>query len=137
LNAGQPFPHRATPRLGYKQGAYYFHFDGIKIALTCGFSAVLDESLRWLLNGAPMKWFRLSAMLLTFFMTCGTAFAHGAGMHLPHFGKSKQGKSYGTVQYRVVGGQLQRSKKPATLRSLNKNHNHDLKDIFKGCGHEG
>ena len=42
-----------------------------------------------------------------------------------------------TVQYRVVGGQLQRSKKPATLRSLNKNHNHDLKDIFKGGGHEG
>ncbi len=33
----------------------------------------------------------------------------------------------------VVEGQLQRSKKPATLRGLNDNHNHDLKDIFKGA----
>jgi len=35
--------------------------------------------------------------------------------------------------YRVVEGQLQRSKKPVTLRGLNDNHNHDLKDIFKGA----
>jgi hypothetical protein len=33
--------------------------------------------------------------------------------------------------YRVVEQQLQRSKKPATLRGLNDNHN--LKDIFKGA----
>jgi hypothetical protein len=32
-----------------------------------------------------------------------------------------------------VEGQLQRSKKPVTLRGLNDNHNHDLKDIFKGA----
>jgi len=38
-----------------------------------------------------------------------------------------------TEQYCVVDGQLQRSKKPTTLCSLNKNHNHDLKDIFKGA----
>jgi len=29
--------------------------------------------------------------------------------------------------------QLQRPKKPVTLRGLNDNHNHDLKDIFKGA----
>ena len=40
--------------------------------------------------------------------------------------------TYDSAQYRVVEGQLQRSKKPATVRGLNKNHNHDLKDIFKG-----
>jgi hypothetical protein len=33
----------------------------------------------------------------------------------------------------VVEGQLQRSKKPVTLRGLNQDHNHDLKDIFKGA----
>ena len=38
-----------------------------------------------------------------------------------------------SAQYRVVKGQLQRSKKPVTLRGLNDNHNHDLKDIFKGA----
>jgi transposase len=34
-----------------------------------------------------------------------------------------------SAQYRYAGGQLQRSKKPAMLRSLNENHNHDLKAI--------
>jgi hypothetical protein len=34
-----------------------------------------------------------------------------------------------SAPYRVVKGQLQRSKKPVTLRGLNDNHNHDLKDI--------
>jgi len=38
-----------------------------------------------------------------------------------------------SAQYRVVEGQLQRSKKPVTLRGLNQDHNHDLKDIFKGA----
>jgi transposase len=28
---------------------------------------------------------------------------------------------------------LQRSKKPATVRGLNKDYNHDLKDMFKGA----
>ena len=30
-------------------------------------------------------------------------------------------------------GELRRSKRPATVRGLNKDHNHDLKDIFKGA----
>ena len=42
-------------------------------------------------------------------------------------------ETHDSAQYCVVEGQLQRSKKPVTLRGLNKNHNHDLKDIFKGA----
>jgi transposase len=42
-------------------------------------------------------------------------------------------ETHDSAQYCVVEGQLQRSKKPGTLRGLNKNHNHDLKDIFKGA----
>jgi len=42
-------------------------------------------------------------------------------------------ETHDSAPYRVVEGQLQRSKKPVTLRGLNSNHNHDLKDIFKGA----
>jgi hypothetical protein len=42
-------------------------------------------------------------------------------------------ETHDSAQYRVVEGQLQRSNKPVTLRGLNTNHNHDLKDIFKGA----
>ena len=42
-------------------------------------------------------------------------------------------ETHDSAQYRVLEGQLQRSKKPVTLRGLNKNHNHDLKAIFKGA----
>jgi Transposase IS116/IS110/IS902 family len=36
-------------------------------------------------------------------------------------------------EYRIVHGQLQRSRKILAIRGLNKNHNHDLKNIFKGA----
>jgi hypothetical protein len=36
-------------------------------------------------------------------------------------------------EYRIVEGQLKRSKKFLAIRGLNQNHNHDLKDIFKGA----
>ena len=36
-------------------------------------------------------------------------------------------------EYRFAGGELQRSKKRATPRGLNENHNHDLKNVFKGA----
>lgn len=36
-------------------------------------------------------------------------------------------------EYRYVEGQLRRSQKPAALRGLNWNHNHDLKWIFKSA----
>jgi transposase len=42
-------------------------------------------------------------------------------------------KTYDSGEYRFVGGQLKRSKKAVTVRGLNKNHNHDLKNIFKGA----
>jgi transposase len=36
-------------------------------------------------------------------------------------------------EYRIEGGQLKRSKKAFAVRGLNKNHNHDVKNIFKGA----
>jgi transposase len=42
-------------------------------------------------------------------------------------------ETHDSAQYRVAEGQLQLSKKPATVRGLNKDYNHDLKDIFKGA----
>ena len=38
-----------------------------------------------------------------------------------------------SAQYRYVRGQLQRAKKPQQIRGLNRNHNHEMKDIFKGA----
>ena len=46
-------------------------------------------------------------------------------------------ETHDSAQYRYVGGQLQRSKKPQQLRGLNQNHNHEMKEIFKRCGHPG
>jgi hypothetical protein len=37
------------------------------------------------------------------------------------------------AQYRFVRGQLQRAKKPQQIRGLNRNHNHEMKEIFKGA----
>lgn len=42
-------------------------------------------------------------------------------------------ETHDSGQYRAVEGQLQRWKKLITLRGLNKDHNHELKDIFKGA----
>jgi len=42
-------------------------------------------------------------------------------------------RAYDSGEYRFVGGQLKRCKKAVTIRGLNKNHNHDLKNIFKGA----
>jgi transposase len=36
-------------------------------------------------------------------------------------------------EYRILQGQLKRSKKLLAIRGLNANHNHDLKNIFKGA----
>jgi transposase len=38
-----------------------------------------------------------------------------------------------SAQHRFVDGQLRRSKKPQQLRGLNRNHNHDMKAIFKSA----
>src|ERR1700741_534854 len=42
-------------------------------------------------------------------------------------------RTYDSGEYRFVGRQRKRSKKAVTIRGLNKNHNHDLKNIFKGA----
>ena len=42
-------------------------------------------------------------------------------------------ETHDSGEYRAVKGQLQRAKKQATVRGLNRDHNHDLKDIFKGA----
>ncbi len=42
-------------------------------------------------------------------------------------------KTYDSGEYRIVEGQLKRSKKFLAIRGLNTNHNHDLKNIFKGA----
>ena len=36
-------------------------------------------------------------------------------------------------EYRVVKGQIERKKKPVFIRGLNRNHNHDLKNLFKSA----
>ena len=36
-------------------------------------------------------------------------------------------------EYRFSGGELQAAKKSPALRGLNVNHNHDLKNLFKGA----
>jgi len=38
-----------------------------------------------------------------------------------------------SANHRVVDGQLERKKKSAEIRGLNRNYNHDLKNIFKGA----
>jgi len=38
-----------------------------------------------------------------------------------------------SADHRYVEGQLQRSRKPASIRGLNENHNHDLKNLFKSA----
>ena len=42
-------------------------------------------------------------------------------------------KTYTSGEYRFEGSQLKRSKKTLAIRGLNRNHNHDLKNIFKGA----
>src|SRR5437667_663225 len=61
-------------------------------------------------------------------------------MQTPHRFRSKRQlwtysglgiETHDSAQYRYVGGQVQRSKKPQQLRGLNQNHNHEMKEIFK------
>ncbi len=42
-------------------------------------------------------------------------------------------RTYASGEYRFVAGQLTRSKKVLAVRGLNRNHNHDLKNIFQGA----
>jgi len=42
-------------------------------------------------------------------------------------------ETYSSAEHRCIKGELQRSKKPASIRGLNRNHNHDLKNLFKSA----
>jgi hypothetical protein len=42
-------------------------------------------------------------------------------------------ETHSSADHRRVAGQLQRTKKPVSIRGLNENHNHDLKNLFKGA----
>jgi transposase len=42
-------------------------------------------------------------------------------------------ETHDSAQFRFVRGQLQRSKKPQQIRGLNRNHNHEMKEIFKSA----
>jgi len=63
-------------------------------------------------------------------------------MQTPHRFRSKRQlwtysglgiETHDSAQYRFVSGQLQRAKKPQQVRGLNRNHNHEMKEIFKGA----
>ena len=41
--------------------------------------------------------------------------------------------THSSADHRYVEGQLQRSKKPVSVRGLDSSHNHHLKDLFKGA----
>ena len=65
-----------------------------------------------------------------------------AVMQTPHRFRTKRqlwaysglaSKTSTSGEYRFVEGQLKRSKKFLAIRGLNANHNHDLKNIFKGA----
>jgi transposase len=42
-------------------------------------------------------------------------------------------ETHSSAEYRYVEGKLQRSKKQISIRGLNRNHNHDLKNLFKSA----
>jgi len=42
-------------------------------------------------------------------------------------------ETHSSAAHRSVNGELKRSKKPVSVRGLNRNHNHDLKNLFKGA----
>jgi len=42
-------------------------------------------------------------------------------------------ETHSSAEYRYVEGELQRSKKQISIRGLNRNHNHDLKNLFKSA----
>jgi hypothetical protein len=46
------------------------------------------------------------------------------------FGVRKGIETHDSAEYRYAAGQLQRSRKPQQLRGLNRNYNHDLKNLF-------
>jgi transposase len=42
-------------------------------------------------------------------------------------------ETHSSADERFINGELRRAKKPVSVRGLNRNHNHDLKNLFKGA----
>ena len=42
-------------------------------------------------------------------------------------------ETYSSAEQRFINGELRRAKKPVSIRGLNRNHNHDLKNLFKSA----
>jgi transposase len=42
-------------------------------------------------------------------------------------------ETYSSAEHRYVQGELKRAKKPVSIRGLNRNHHHDLKNLFKSA----
>ena len=42
-------------------------------------------------------------------------------------------ETHSSAEQRFIQGELQRAKKPVSIRGLNRNHNHDLKNLFKSA----
>jgi transposase len=42
-------------------------------------------------------------------------------------------ETYSSAEHRCIQGELRRAKKPVSIRGLNRNHNHDLKNLFKSA----
>jgi len=112
---------------------YYQQFDALDILRQQVRRDLLAESRK---HGA-MKWLRQipsigpirAALLIALIQT-------------PHRFRTKRQlwaysglalKTYTSGEYCFVEGQLQRSKRLLAIRGLNTNHNHDLKNIFKGA----
>ena len=112
---------------------YYQQFDAL--------AALRQEARRELLNESRKH---LAVPLLRQIPSIGPIRAAllVALMQTPHRFRTKRQfwsyiglalKTYTSGEYRFVGSQLQRSKKALAIRGLNRNHNHDLKNIFKGA----
>src|SRR5437867_6678825 len=63
-------------------------------------------------------------------------------LHTPHRLRTKRPlwaysgfavQTYDSGEYRMVRGKLQRNRERITVRGLNRNHNHDLKNLLKGA----
>jgi len=42
-------------------------------------------------------------------------------------------ETHSSAEHRFIKGELKRAKKPVSIRGLNRNHNHDLKNLFKSA----
>src|SRR5579864_7623870 len=112
---------------------YYWQFDALVILRQQVRQDLLTESRKH----SAMKWLRQipsvgpirAALLIALIQT-------------PHRFRTKRQlwaysglalQTYSSGEYRFVEGRLQRSKRLLAIRGLNTNHNHDLKNIFKGA----